>query len=575
MQTELIIPHGGVLQDILVRQDEKTDWQRESVAYRSWSLTPRQLCDLELLLNGGFSPLNGFMCRSDYDSVLNQMRLSDGTLWPMPIMLDVPDEFASDIKPDEKICLRDPEGTTLALLLVSDCWQPDKLKEAEAVFGTTDTAHPGVQYLLEQTNAHYLGGRLLGLRLPKHYDYVELRNTPAELRAQFKKLGWQRVVGFQTRNPMHRAHQELTIRAASEAEANLLIHPVVGMTKPGDIDHFTRVRCYKKLLARYPQQTTSLSLLPLAMRMGGPREALWHAIIRKNYGCTHFIVGRDHAGPGKDSQGNDFYSPYAAQELVQAHQGELGISMVPFQEVVYVENKSEYRPADKVNESDRVLKISGTEFRRRLREGVDIPEWFSYPDIIRELRKGYPPKHRQGFTLFFTGLSGAGKSTLANALLIKLMELDDRPVTLLDGDIVRTNLSSELTFSKAHRDLNIQRIGFVAEQITKNRGVAICAPIAPYQAVRQQVRELISSQGGFIEIYVSTPLTVCEQRDVKGLYAKARSGELKGFTGIDDPYEEPESPELVIDTSTMDVLSAVQAIILKLEGLGYIENNRH
>ena len=403
-----------------------------------------------------------------------------------------------------------------------------------------------------------------------HYDFKHLRDGPAELRDRFRKLGWRKVVAFQTRNPMHRAHQELSFRAARDVEANLLIHPVVGMTKPGDVDHYTRVRCYEHILKRYPEQTTMLSLLPLAMRMGGPREAVWHAIIRKNYGCTHLIVGRDHAGPGKDSKGNDFYGPYDAQELLKEHEEELDISMVPFRMMVYAENRAQYIVADEASDEDKVLNISGTELRRRLAEGLEIPEWFSFPEVVEELRRTHPPRHEQGFTVFFTGLSGSGKSTIANALMSKLMEIGGRNISLLDGDIVRKNLSSELGFSKEHRDLNITRIGYVASEITKNGGIAICAPIAPYASTRRIVRDTVSTVGGFVEIHVATPLEVCEQRDRKGLYAKARAGIIKEFTGISDPYEVPENAEMVIDTTDITPDLAAHRIIVKLEALGFI-----
>ena len=498
------------------------------------------------------------------------MRLTDGSLWPMPITLDVDQKFADAIGDARQIALRDPEGVVLAILDVEDRWQPDRALEAEKVFGTTDRKHPGVSHLLERSHPVYIGGRLHGLELPRHYDFGHLRSTPAELRALFAKLGWSRIVAFQTRNPMHRAHLELTFRAAQIAEANLLIHPVVGLTKPGDIDHYTRVRCYEKLLRHYPDQTTALSLLHLAMRMGGPREALWHAIIRKNHGCTHFIVGRDHAGPGNDSTGKPFYGPYDAQTLVAEHQAELGITMVPFQEMVYVQERAQYMPADEVQDGDTVLNISGTELRRRLQEGLEIPEWFTYPEVIEELRRTHPARHKQGFTVFFTGLSGSGKSTIANALLVRLLELGTRPVTLLDGDIVRKNLSSELGFSKEHRDLNVQRIGFVAAEITKNGGIAICAPIAPYKGSREIVRENVSAGGVFVEIHVSTPIETCEGRDRKGLYALARAGKIKEFTGISDPYEVPENPEMRIDTTSLPPDQAVQQIVLKLEALGLI-----
>jgi len=453
---------------------------------------------------------------------------------------------------------------------ISDIWQPDKQSEAKRVFGTTDDNHPAVNYLTHKAGPVYLGGKLAGVEPPTFYDFKLLRDGPSELRGRFRKLGWRKVVAFQTSNPLHRAQRELTFRVAREVEANLLIQPVVGMTRPGDIDHFTRVRCYEQVLEQYPEQTTTLSLLNLAMRMGGPREALWHAIIRKNYGCTHFIVGRDHADPGNDRNGEPFYGPYDAQELYLQHEKELDITMVPFKTMVYVENKAEYMFEDETQAGDKVMSLSETEFRRRLSEDLEIPEWVSYPKVVDELRRAYPPKHKQGFTVFFTGLSGSGKSTVANALMVKLLEDGSRPVTLLDGDIVRKNLSSELNFSKEHRDLNIQRIGFVASEITKNRGIAICAPIAPYTQTRRLVRETISPLGGFLEVHVSTAIEVCETRDRKGLYAKARAGLIKGFTGIDDPYEVPERAEIVIDTADLSPDLAAHRILITLEKLGYI-----
>jgi len=419
---------------------------------------------------------------------------------------------------------------------------------------------------------------------PTHYDFPHLRDSPRELRDRFAKLGWQRVVAFQTRNPMHRAHQELTLRAIQQtlraiqqAEANLLVHPAVGPTKPGDVDHYSRVRCYEHLLQTYPEQTTALSLLSLAMRLAGPREALWHAIIRQNYGCTHFVVGCNHAEPGQEQSGRTFYESYAAQELIARYQGELGIQILSLREMVYVQERAQYIPADTVPSGETVLNLSNTEFRRRLQEGLEIPEWFSYPEIVAELRRTHPPRHRQGFTVFFTGLSGfftglsgSGKSTIANALMVKLLELGGRSVTLLDGDIVRKHLSSELGFSREHRNINILRIGFVASEITKNGGIAICAPIAPYAATRREVREMIAPLGGFIEVHVATPLETCESRDRKGLYAKARAGVLKEFTGISDPYEAPERPELTLDTCDCTPGEAAQRVLLKLESLGYI-----
>jgi sulfate adenylyltransferase len=563
-------PHGGVLKELFLSESKADEEKLNAKNYKSWDLSPRQICDLDLLMNGAFSPLDGFLGKDDYERVCDDMRLKSGVLWTLPITLDVSEEFAGEIAEGEVIALRDQEGVLLATLEISDIWSPDLESEAQRVFGTTDDTHPAVDFLLNKSNPVYVGGAIRGVEPPTYYDFKLLRDTPSELRGRFRKLGWRKIVAFQTRNPLHRAHQELTFRAAKEVDANLLIQPVVGMTKPGDIDHFTRVRCYEHILEEYPEQTTQLSLLNLAMRMGGPREAILHAIIRKNYGCTHFIVGRDHAGPGNDRDGNPFYGPYDAQELFKQHEEELDITMVPFKMMVYVENKAEYVPADETEPADKVLNLSGTEFRRRLREGLDIPEWFSYPKVVEELRRAHPPKHEQGFTIFFTGLSGSGKSTVANALMVKLLEEGSRPVTLLDGDIVRKNLSSELTFSKEHRDLNIQRIGFVASEITKNGGIAICAPIAPYAATRRQVREMISPGGGFLETYVSTPIEVCEKRDRKGLYAMARAGKIKGFTGIDDPYEVPENAEIVIDTSELSPDLAAHRILLTLEKHGYV-----
>ena len=534
------------------------------------TLSQRQLCDLELILNNGFAPLESFMDKTDYESVLNSMHLSDGSLWPMPILLDVGLEFAETIKLGDEIALRDAEGLLLAILKVDAMWEADREQEAELVFATNDKQHPGVAYLYNQTKAVYISGPLLKIALPHHYDFNHLRYTPAGLRHVFQQKGWEKIVAFQTRNPMHRAHQELTIRAAEQTGANLLIHPVVGMTKPGDIEYYTRVRCYEHVLKTYPANTAFLSLLPLAMRMGGPREAVWHALIRKNYGCTHFIVGRDHAGPGKNQAGLDFYPPYAAQELALAKQDEIGIEIIPFQEMVFSKKQTRYFPIDQFPADETPASISGTELRDRLHKSLDIPEWFSYPAVIEELRKAHPPKHKQGFTLFFTGLPSSGKSTLANAISLKLREIDDRQITLLDGDIIRTHLSSGLGFSQEDREKNITRVGFVAKEITKHGGIAICALVSPFLRARQVVRQMISEAGGFIEIYVATPLSVCEARDRKGLYKKAREGLIKQFTGVSDPYEPPESPEIMIDTASLTPFDVVDLIVEELTSLGYL-----
>jgi sulfate adenylyltransferase len=488
----------------------------------------------------------------------------------MPITLDISEEAAAGLSLGDHLALRDPEGVMVATLRVEDLWRPDRGTEAEQVFGTASPEHPGVAYLLNHSNAVYVGGRLEGVELPTHYDFRQLRKSPAALREEFASRGWTKVVAFQTRNPMHRAHVELTMRAASEVGANLLIHPSVGMTKPGDVDHYTRVRCYQAVLDRYPANTAALALLPLAMRMGGPREAVWHAIIRKNHGCTHLVVGRDHAGPGSDSTGKPFYAPYDAQELLSKHEAELGMSMVDFRMMVYAPELDTYFPEDEIPDGVKTVNISGTELRDRLATGREIPAWFSYPEVVTELRRTHPPRAQQGFTVFFTGLSGSGKSTIANALLVKLLEMGGRPVTMLDGDLVRKNLSSELGFSKEHRDLNIRRIGYVASEITKAGGIAICAPIAPYDNTRRHVRALVESNGGFVLVHVATSLEVCESRDRKGLYAKARAGLIPEFTGVSDPYEEPADAEITIDTSAYLPEEAANRIFLYLERLGYI-----
>jgi sulfate adenylyltransferase len=573
MPDHLIAPHGGELVNLVVEPKRASELQSHSREWASWDLSPRQICDLELLLTGGFSPLQGFLSKADYESVCCKMRLASGTVWPIPIMLDVTEEFAKANGPGKTIALRDAEGVMLAALHVEEVWQPNRTGEAEQVYGTSDPFHPGVDHVLNRTNPFYISGKLEGVQPPAHYDFRSLRLKPAELRAEFARLGWRRVVAFQTRNPMHRAHQELTLRAAKQVEANLLIHPSVGMTKPGDVDYYIRVRCYEALLSKYPKDTVRLSLLPLAMRMGGPREAVWHAIIRKNHGCTHFIVGRDHAGPGKDQKGKPFYGPYDAQELLRKHQNEIGVTMVPFQMMVYLEDQDTYVPDNEIPDGSRVLNISGTELRSRLAEGREIPSWFTFPEVVRELQRSYPPRHRQGFTLFFTGLSGSGKSTIANVLRVKFLETGGRPVTLLDGDLVRKHLSSELGFSKEHRDINIRRIGYVASEITKNGGIAICAPIAPYDSLRKQVREMIQSHGGFILVHISTPIDTCEQRDRKGLYAKARAGLVQNFTGVSDPYEAPADAEVTINTADLTPEEAAQEIILHLEREGFIGAN--
>mgnify|MGYP001334504295 FL=1 len=544
--------------------------KEEYLNYTYWTLNDRQICDLELILNGGFEPLNGFLGKRDFESVINDLRLENGTLWPIPITLDVSIEFADLLSNGDSITLKDKEGFSLAIMEISDIWEPDRAKEATLVFGTNDDKHPGVNHLLNESNPIYIGGNLKCIDLPHHYDYKNLRHSPKALKKKFQEMGWNKIVAFQTRNPLHRAHVEMTLKAIKELDANLLIHPVVGMTKPGDVDHYTRVRCYNHVLDRYPDNSAILSLLPLAMRMGGPREALLHAIIRKNYGCTHLIVGRDHAGPGNNKNGKPFYGPYDAQNIIEKYKDEIGIQMVPFKFLVYLPDQDSYKPIDEVPDGVNYKTISGSELRKHLDEGTNIPEWFTYKEVAKELQRSNPPKEKRGFTIFFTGLSGSGKSTLANGLMVKLLENGNRPVTLLDGDIVRTHLSSELGFSKEHRSLNVRRIGFVASEITKNKGIAICAPIAPYKKDRRSNRDLISKLGGYIEVHVSTSIEKCEERDAKGLYKLAREGVIKEFTGISDPYEAPENAEIVIDSSGVKPEKLVDKIYNQIHELGYI-----
>jgi sulfate adenylyltransferase len=563
----IIKPYGGTLINPML-YDEELVKKKESINHLPVHfLSSKQLCDIELLLNGGFSPLKGFMNQQDYESVLESMRLKDGPLFPIPITLDIPKSLADKI--EDELLLKDPEGAPLAILKVKSKWSPDKMYEAIKVYNTDSIEHPAVNALLNHSQEVYVGGDLIGLELPTQYDHLSLRKSPRELRDFFEKNQLHRMVGFQTRNPMHRAHQELTLLAMKELDADLLIHPAVGMTKPGDIDHYVRVRCYQRILDTYPK-APYLSLLPLAMRMAGPREALWHAIIRQNYGCSHFIIGRDHASPGKDASGKPFYDPYHAQQLAKDYQKELDIHMASFPEIVYLKNQKRFVPLPEVPSNEEVEQISFTDFFKRVQKGLDIPEWFSYPQVVDEIKKHYLPKNKRGFSILLTGFSGAGKSTIAHALLVKLIEIDTRKVSLLDGDVVRKFLSSELGFSKEHRDLNVLRIGYVASEITKCGGIALLAPIAPYEKTRRHVKELIQEYGGFIEVYVSTPLEVCEDRDRKGLYAKAKAGEIENFTGVSDPYEVPINPDVTLDTSKCSLEQSVDLIISKLKELEYL-----
>ncbi len=558
-------------ESLLVHFRRIEELKQSALSYLSVDLNNRQLCDLELLLTRGMYPLNGYLDRRDYEEVLENMSLADGTIWPVPVCLDVEEKIADSLQAGDCLALNDEEGFMLAILTVSDIWQPDKKWEARAVYGTDNPdLHPGVRNLFAQ-HEWYIGGKLEGISLPIHYDFKELRLTPSETHRLFTINGWRRVMGFHTEAYLHCAHKEMIQQAAREAGASIFLQPVVGLDHPGNLDHYTHVRCYQQIVKKFPRNMISLGLLPLASRLAGPREALWQAIIKKNFGCSHFMVEADHGDPfASNLQLKNFYPAHAAQELVQQYEPLTGIKMIRARKMVYVEDKAQYLPEDEIRPEMNIKHISSGELKRRLENDIEIPSWFSYPEVVAELRKAFPPRSKQGFTIFISGLSGSGKSTLAKVLLVKFMEMRDRPVTLLDGDIVRKNLSSELSFTREHRNLNITRIGFVASEITKNGGIALCAPIAPYEESRRANRELISRYGGYIEIFMATPIEVCEQRDRKGLYAKARAGKIEGFTGISDPYTPPSAPELSIDTTGISPAEAAQEVLLFLEEQGYL-----
>ena len=544
-ESTLIPPYGGELVDLIVPADQAAELKARAGGLPSIQLSDRATCDLELLATGAFSPLDRFMGEADYRRSVAEMRLGDGTIFPIPVTLPVDDP--SPIRLDGDIALRDSRNELLAVMTVTEAYEWDFSEAADQVFDTRDVRHPLVSEMHRWGHLN-ISGPLRVLQTPPHHDFAALRKTPAETRATLAGFGYPNVVAFQTRNPLHRAHEELTKRAAAGVDGVLLLHPVVGLTKPGDVDHYTRVRTYEALTRHYYEpDRVLLSLLPLAMRLAGPREALWHAIIRRNHGANHLIVGRDHASPGLDSEGKPFYGPYDAQEIVDRFSDETGVGAVTFSEMVYMPEEDRYEEVTAVPEGARTASISGTQVREEyLGQGRALPGWFTRPEVAEILAESYPPKHRQGVCVWFTGLSGSGKSTTAEALTDLLME-HGRQVTLLDGDVVRTHLSKGLGFSKEDRDTNILRIGFVASEIVRHGGVAICAAVSPYSATRNAVRALVGSER-FIEVFVNTPLGVCEERDSKGMYAKARRGEITGFTGIDDPYEAPENPEITLDT---------------------------
>ncbi|NOZ72309.1 MAG: bifunctional sulfate adenylyltransferase/adenylylsulfate kinase [Chloroflexi bacterium] len=565
----LIPPYGGKLVDLLISEEERPHLKAYASKLPSIQLSERSICDLELLATGAFSPLDRFMGQADYQRVLDEMRLSNGYVFPIPITLPVsPNE---DIHLGQEIALRDQKNNLLALMTIEEIYEWDMNEAAQKVFGSTDLRHPLVAEM-HRWGSLNISGRLRVLQLPLRYDFKSLRLTPAQTRERLIAAGHENVVAFQTRNPLHRVHEELTKRATESIDGTLLLHPVVGMTKPGDVDHYTRVRTYKALAQHYydPDRIV-LSLLPLAMRMGGPREAVWHMIIRRNHGANHLIVGRDHAGPGKDSKGNPFYGPYDAQELAESFSEELGVKIIPFKMLVYLPDEDRYEEITHIHDGQKTASISGTQVREEyLNNGQKLPDWFTRPEVAEILAESYPPRHKQGFCVWFTGLSGSGKSTTAEVLTTLLLE-HGRQVTQLDGDVVRTHLSKGLGFSKEDRDINIRRIGFVASEIVRHGGVAVCAAVSPYRATRNDVRNTVGSDN-YVEVFVDTPLEVCEARDVKGMYAKARRGEIKGFTGIDDPYEPPHNPEIVLDTVNYSPEENAHKIIEYLQKSGFLRS---
>lgn len=523
------------------------------------TLTDRQLFDLEMILNGGFAPLKGFVDEKNYHSILENNRLVDGTLWPIPITLDTDEVFEAG----QEIILIDQYKTRLGVLEISSVYESDIEKESVSVYGTLDTKHPGVAYLKSNTKKYNLGGEVFKINDREHFDFVDIRKTPHQLKNYIKeKLGHEKpVIAFQTRNPIHRAHFELIKRSAEKVGAHILIHPVVGPTKEGDIDYVTRVRGYKKLIEAQKSDDITLALLPLAMRMAGPREALWHAIIRKNYGATHFIIGRDHAGPGSDSNGNPFYGVYDAQELVKLHSDEIGIIPVVSEELVYIKETDSYKEVKDVLPNETVLSISGTQFRDLIQRGEEVPEWFSFKEVIEEIKKA---QSKAGIAVLFTGLSGAGKSTIARYVKSKIEHDLDKPVSFFDGDIIRSHLTEGLGFSKEDRIKNVTRVGFVAAEIVKHGGIVLASLVSPYYEARKKFKELIEPHGTYIEIYVHAPTEILSERDTKGYYKKQSLGLMKGLTGIDDTYDIPVNPDLSIDTSLKETLEDTIDQVIRL-----------
>ena len=568
---KLITPFGGELVDLVVGEERNDEVRAGAAKLPSIQLSARSTCDLEMLAVGGFSPVMRFMSKVDYSRVVGEMRLSGGTLFPIPITLPV--DSSAPVSIGRSVALRSPKNELLATMIIEEIFEWDLEFEALEVLGTTDTRHPLVAEM-HRWGKNYISGPLQVVELPRHFDFGKLRLTPKETRARLQDLGRTDVVAFQTRNPLHRVHEEMLKLALQGVAGTLLLHPVVGLTKPGDIDHYTRVRTYKALAAGdYGPDRALLALLPLAMRMAGPREALWHALIRRNYGANHLIVGRDHASPGDDSHGRPIYGAEEAQELVERYSAEVGVKMIPFGELVYLPAERRYIARGMADGSADIIAISGREIREDYLDiGKPIPNWLTRPEVAEILADSYPPKYKQGVCIWFTGLSGAGKSTIAEILAVMLQEVGRRS-TVLDGDVVRTHLSRGLGFSKEDRDANVRRMGFVASEIVLHGGAVICAAVSPYRATRNDVRSMVGSDQ-FVEVFVDTPLEVCEARDRKGLYARARGGGIIGFTGIDDPYEEPEHPELVIHTVNDLPQVNARAIVEYLTNRGLVREVR-
>jgi sulfate adenylyltransferase len=517
------------------------------------TLDERNLNDLEMFFLGAFDPLQGYNTFENFNSIVTHGCLEDGTIWPIPFVLPVPEclltKNNNSVSTHSNVFLnvRDVLGTIVARVSVVDCYKVNIDVYGQLLLETSDTNHPFMDYLHNNhRDSVYVGGNITPICPIKHFDFIQYRQNTKQVKDMIRHDHWDAVIGFQTRNPMHKSHFELTRQAVSEVQKELetsntssarvllLITPSCGVTQPGDIDSATRIRCYQKILPYYKDLyniDVKLVVLPLTMRMAGPKEALWHALIRQNFGCTHFIIGRDHAGPScLQKNGKSFYEPYAAHALLKSFATKLKIIPILSMNMVYVPDKKQYVQENLLPPNASYEQLSGTKFRTALQNREPIPEWFSFPTVLEELKKVYHPRYQQGFCIYFTGLPCSGKSTLAKAVSARLeeRESENRHVSILDADIVRLHLSRGLGYSKQDRSVNVQRIGYVASLITYHYGIVLVANIAPYAADRLSNRRLITNAGGgYIEVYVSTPLSICQTRDVKQHYKNARLGVLK------------------------------------------------